>query len=230
MRRFYREVDVAAIPGGGFEIRLDGKPVRTPGRAVMALPGRPLAEAMAGEWAAQGETLQPSSMHLMQLAATCIDRVASQREAVIEQVSAYAGTDLLCYRAEHPADLVARQHAVWQPLLDWATVRFDAPLAVTAGIVPRPQDPAAIAAIRAAIAAEEDWRLTALQAATTALGSVVLGLALLHGRIGPEEAFAAAELDATWQIERWGEDPEATARRTALAEEIAAIARFTALL
>jgi chaperone required for assembly of F1-ATPase len=229
MRRFYK---AAASTGaeGGFGVALDGKPILTPARAPLLLPTRALADAIAAEWADQGDEIRPAGMHLMQLAATCLDKVGPHRAAVTAQVAAFGETDLLCYRAERPAELAARQRALWQPLLDWALAAFDAPLLVTSGVAPIVQPPEAIGALRAAILALDDWRLTALHVATASLGSVVLGLALVHGRIGTGEAFEAAEVDVTYQIERWGEDHEATARRALLRQEIDAAARLIALL
>jgi chaperone required for assembly of F1-ATPase len=229
MRRFYKQA-ASAEAEGGFGVVLDGKPILTPARAALVLPSRALAEAIAAEWAAQGDVIRPSSMHLMQLAATSLDKVAPNRAFVIDQVAAFAETDLLCYRAEGPAELVARQRALWQPLLDWALVAFDAPLLVTSGVAPVVQPPEAIGALRTAIMAQDDWRLTALHVSTALLGSVVLGLALVHGRLDADAAFEAAEVDATYQIERWGEDHEGTARRAALRQEIGGAARFIALL
>lgn len=229
MKRFYKIVSTITVDDG-FHVALDGKPILTPARSPLLLPTRALADAIADEWAAQEERIRPAEMHLMQLAATCIDKVVPNRAAVIDQIAAFAETDLLCYRAERPADLAARQRAVWQPLLDWALATFDAPLVVTHGVAPIVQPVEATGALRTAITAEDDWRLTALHVATALLGSVVLGLALVHGRIDADQAFEAAELDATHQLERWGEDYEATVRRRGLKREIEATARFVALL
>ena len=151
-------------------------------------------------------------------------------QAVVRQVADYAGTDLVCYRAAHPPALAARQQAVWQPLLDWAAERYAAPLTVTSGVIPSSQPAASLAALTAAVAAYEDFALTALHAATAACGSLVIALALLEGRLDPAEAFAASQLDESFQIEAWGEDKEQAERRAALAAEIAAEAQFMALL
>jgi chaperone required for assembly of F1-ATPase len=169
-------------------------------------------------------------MPLTRLAATAIDRTRTQRDLVAAEAANYAGTDLVCYRAEHPPVLIARQHAGWQPLIDWAMQRYDAALAVTSGIVPQPQSPAALKAFAAAVVAQDDFRLTALHAMTTACGSLVIALALIEGRLDATAAFAVSQLDETFQIEAWGEDAEATARRRGLAEDIEAAARFVQLL
>ncbi|MGK9164745.1 ATPase [Inquilinus limosus] len=228
MKRFYKTVTV--VPAGdGFGIALDGKPIRSPAKADFILPSRALAEAVAAEWATQGDDVVPATMPLMQLAATAIDRVAPNRAHIIDTVSGYGGTDLLCYRAETPAALAERQKAAWQPLLDWAMTALDAPLTATSGIVHQPQPDSSLAALRAAVAAQDEWRLTALHQATALTGSLVLGLALLAGRIDADTAFELAELDASFQIERWGEDAEAAARRATLRAELQAAARLVEL-
>jgi chaperone required for assembly of F1-ATPase len=149
---------------------------------------------------------------------------------VIGETANYAGTDLVCYRADRPPNLAARQEAVWQPLIDWATRRYDAALRVTSGIVPAEQSAATLKAFAAAVAAQDDFRLTALHALTGACGSLVIALALLKGRLSADAAFAASQLDECFQIEAWGEDAEAAARRRGLAADIAAAARFLELL
>lgn len=228
MKRFYRTVSV--VPdGAGFGVTLDGKRIKSPAKADFVLPSRALAEAVAAEWDAQADTVVPSAMPLMQLAATTIDKTAPNRQVVIDTIAPYGGSDLLCYRAEAPAALVERQAAAWQPLLDWAMTAHDAPLAVTSGIVHQTQPEPSLAALRAAVAAQDDWRLTALHQATALTGSLVLGLALLAGRIDADEAFELAELDASFQIERWGEDAEATARRAGLRAELQAASRLVTL-
>jgi len=169
-------------------------------------------------------------MPLTQLASTTLDLTGRQRQTVIDQVAAYAGTDLVCYRVEHPAELAAREAAVWQPLLDWVALGFDAALQVGRSLMPRPQPDGACAALRAAVAAYDDWLLTALQLATTAAGSLVIGLALIERRIDAGQAFEASELHESYQLERWGEDSDATRRRAALAADLNAARRFADLL
>lgn len=229
MKRVYKNV-TAGMVEGGWGVALDGKPLRTPGRDRLALPSAALAEAIASEWAAQPDDIRPATMPLFRLAATAIDRTAPQRDLVAAETAAYAGTDLLCYRADHPPALMARQHAIWQPLLDWARQRYDAALSVTTGIIATGQSDAALKAFAAVVAAQDDFRLTALYVLTASCGSLVVALALAEGRIDAAAAFAAAQLDETFQIEAWGEDFEAEARRRALAADIAAAARFIALL
>ena len=229
MKRFYDQVTVGEAEGG-FQVLLDGRAVRTPAKAPMILPSRALTEAVGDEWRAQGEEIRPATMPLMSLTSTTLDLTAKQRGAVIEQLAAYASTDLLCYRVERPAELAAREGLVWQPLLDWAALRYDAALHVVVGIMPREQPEGACRALASAVAAYDDWRLTALQTVTTACGSLVVGLALVEARIDAEQAFEASQLHESYQIERWGEDHEATKRRTALKADIADTRRFVDLL
>jgi chaperone required for assembly of F1-ATPase len=230
MKRVYKTVEVAGADGG-WEVRLDGRPLRTPGRAPMTLPRRALAEAVAAEWDAQSDEVRPDTMPMMQLASTAIDRIGKVRVEIVEAVARYAETDLLCYRAEaHQPDLQDRQTRVWQPLLDWAALRYDAQLAVSTGLMPVPQPKGACRALRAAVEALDDMRLAGLQNATAACGSLVVALALFEGRITAEEAYEASQLDETFQIEQWGEDAEATRRRAAIRQDIADTRRFLDLI
>jgi chaperone required for assembly of F1-ATPase len=146
------------------------------------------------------------------------------------QTAHYAGTDLVCYRATHPPALAARQQAVWQPLIDWAVLRYDAPLTVTTGVIPKSQSAVSLHALAAAVAKQDDFSLTALHVATAACGSLVIALALLDGHLDAEGAFAASQLDESFQIDAWGEDAEQARHRRALAADIEAAARFMALL
>jgi len=214
----------------GYGIALDGRLIRTPAKHDLIVPSVALAAAVAAEWTAQREEIRLAAMPLMRLSSTAIDRVRTQRQGVVEQVGNYAATDLVCYRAAHPPPLAARQQAVWQPLIDWAVLRYDAPLAVTSGVIPKSQPAASLRAFAAAVAARDDFTLTALHAATTACGSLVIALALVEERIDAAEAFAASELDESFQIEAWGEDAEQSERRRLLAADIEAAARFMALL
>lgn len=229
MKRFYREA-VAAASAQGFTVHLDGKPVLTPAKNALMVPSRALAEAIAAEWQSQDTMINPLALPLTRLVSTAIDRVTQRRDAVIAEIAKYAETDLLCYRAATPPELAARQHAAWQNLLDWAAQRFGARLAVTTSITPVGQAPAALAALERAIAAYDAMQLVALHLATAACGSVVLGLALMEQRLSPQEAFAAAQLEESFEIERWGEDSEQTKSRAALQEDIVLAARFAAFL
>ena len=228
-KRFYSAAEAVPL-GGGFGIRLDGRPLMTPGGRQFIVPTEALAHAVAAEWNAQQEQVRLPTMPLTGLAGTALDRVASERADIVGRIAAYAGSDLVCYRATQPAALAARQQAVWQPLVDWAALRYGAALVVTAGVVPARQDAATLDAFAAAVAAHDDFALAALSAATAACGSLIIALALLEGRLEAAAAFAASQLDESYQIEAWGEDPEQMARRRALAAEIAAVAQFLALL
>lgn len=229
-KRFYKQVAATATEGGGHIIALDGRPVRTPGKMLLTAPTAALAEAIAGEWAAQEEEILPATMLLMRLAATAIDRIGKQRLAIVEQIAAYGGTDLLCYRAERPEELVVRQVELWQPLLDWVAEAHGARLAVTHGIAHTAQDRGALDALRAAVEEQDDFRLAAVSQLTASTGSLVIALAVAARRVSAEEATAASQLDETWQAEKWGHDREAAHRREALAQEIDAAARFLDLL
>ncbi|MGH6946384.1 MAG: ATP12 family chaperone protein [Kiloniellales bacterium] len=229
LKRFYKRAEVCGAEGG-FGLELDARRFSTPAKAPFVVPSRALAEAIAAEWQAQGERIVPRSMPLTQLACTALDRVAPNRAEIAAELAAYGAHDLLCYRAERPESLAARQAALWQPHLDWAARALDAPLLVTAGVVSRPQRPKSLSALAGALQGFEPFALAALDLVVRGSGSLVLGLALAAGRIDAEAAFEAAELDASFQIERWGEDREDAARRTALAADLAAAERFLRLL
>jgi len=227
MKRFFK-VAAPAESAGGHTILLDGKPLRTPAKAPLIVRSKALAEAIAAEWQIQGETITAATLPLTRLAGTAIDLVAQRRDRIVDEITKYAETDLVCYRAEELSEIAVRQNRAWQKHLDWASGRY-APLAVTAGVTPVTQTPDSLEAYRRAIAAYDDMTLAALHLATTTLGSLVLALALIEGRLDAEEAFAAAELDHTFQIERWGADAEAMARRAGIRADVALAARFAAL-
>ncbi len=228
-KRVYKEVRAAAAEGG-FEVRLDGRTLRTPAGAQLMLPAEALAVAIAAEWQDQGDKINPETMPMMSLACTALDRVVGQRDQIVEEILRFAETDLLCHRVDTPSELVRRQSETWQPLMDWAAQELEAPLQATTGILAVAQPPESLAALRRAVEGLDDLALTALSVAVGAAGSLVIGLALLRGRLDPEAAFEAAELDASYQIELWGEDPEATRRRATCRADLEAAARFAALL
>lgn len=229
MKRFYREVLVA--PGeGGFTIQLDGRTVRTPDRADLAVPTAALADAIADEWRAQGDTVAPATMKLTGLANAAIDKVRPARAAFIADLAKYGESDLLCYRAGDPADLVAAEAAAWDPLLGWAQARFDIHFEIATGIVHRAQPPATVARLAEAVAARDDFALAALSPLVRIAGSLVIALAVAEGAIDAYAGFDAAHLDEIWQAGRWGEDAEATAARAARKADFLSAARFTALL
>jgi chaperone required for assembly of F1-ATPase len=229
MKRFYKEVSVDAA-AGSFRVLLDGRPVHSPARRPLVMPSAPLAEAVAAEWRAQGETIQPAAMRLTRLVSTALDRMPALRGAAIEEVLGYALTDLLCYRAAEPVELAERQQRCWQPWLDWLAEVHGARLVVTASMLPVTQPEGAVAQLRAAVERLDDWRLVGLHGATTALGSVVLGLALLEGEIDAEQALAASLLEELFEIERWGRERDAERRQQIVRRDIAAAASFLACL
>jgi chaperone required for assembly of F1-ATPase len=228
-RRFYKEAAAQAVPGG-WCVALDGKTVRTPAKNPLVIQSRALAEAIAAEWNAQAAKVKPDTMPLMQIMSTAIDRVAPDRARIVAETAAYAGTDLVCYRAGGPADLVKRQADVWDPLIEWLRERYDVSLATAHGVIAVPQSEQGLAAITRVVEAQDDLRLTALSVATGAAGSLVIGLALIEGHLTPEQAAAATHLDERYQAERWGIDPEAERRRTGQAADLAHARRFLDLL
>lgn len=226
MKRFWKQVTVE--PEGG--IALDGKPVRTPGRAPLVLPTTALAEAVAGEWRAVGETLDPRAMPLTGLANAAIDRVAPDPAAFAAGLARYGESDLLYYRADDPAPLVARQAAAWDPLLDWARQRYDVHFEPVAGVMHRAQPEATLARLGEAVAALDPFRLAGLSPAVTISGSLVAALALVEGAATPDAVWQAAHVDEDWQAELWGEDTLATQAREARRAEFDAGVRFLGLV
>jgi chaperone required for assembly of F1-ATPase len=188
-----------------------------------------LAEAVAAEWEAQGDTVRPETMPLTQLAATAIDSIEAERAGVIAALVAYGASDLVCYRAAHPLDLAARQDAQWGPLLQWAETTLGVRLAVTRDVFPLPQPQAATEALHGVVAALGTFELAALASIVQISASLVIGLALIKGRLDAETAFSAAMLDEQYQAARWGEDAWASARAAGLRAEVFAAARFLAL-
>jgi chaperone required for assembly of F1-ATPase len=165
-------------------------------------------------------------MPMMQLASTAIDRVRPRRDSVIDEIASYAETDMLCYRADSPVELAARQAKEWQPMLDWAANQYDASLGVTEGVMPLTQPPAAVLALRAAVAGCDEFALSALYTLTTVSGSLVLALAVRDSALDPDAACDASQLDEEWQAALWGSDPQAASRRERSRAEILAAARF----
>lgn len=209
-KRFWTSAEVAEAPGG-FAVTLDGRQVKTPAKAPLVVPSRALAEAIAREWQAQDEKIDPATMPVTRGANAAIDKVRSQHAEVAALIADYGGTDLLCYRAEAPRELVARQSAHWDPLLDWAEAALGARLAVTQGVVPVAQPEATLAALSARVAAMDEWQLAALHDLVGLTGSLVLGLAVAEGRLTADEAWTIAQIDEAWQAEQWGADDEAAA-------------------
>ncbi len=214
---------------GGFRVALDGRPMRSPARRDLLLPTRALAEALAAEWRAQGADADPRAMPMTTLAATAIDRAGPRRAETEAAIAAYGASDLLCHRADAPPELVRRQAAAWDPLLDWCAGALGARLRPGTGVMPLRQSAGALAAIRAAVAGRDAFALTALREFATGFGSAVLALAVAEGRIDAGAGLAAAQIDEAWQEERWGADAEAARRRDALRRDILAAERFLRL-
>jgi chaperone required for assembly of F1-ATPase len=227
-KRFYASAGVGEA-NGGFSITLDGKPIKTPsGRQVIA-PARSIADAIAAEWNAQGETIDPLTMPLTRLANSVIEGVADKVDAVADDMAKYLGSDLLFYRAGHPEALVAREAAHWDPILFWAADTLGAHFILAEGVVHVRQPDSAVAAARAALPADA-WSIAALHVVTTVTGSALLALALLHGVLDQDQIWAAAHVDEDWNIEKWGVDEEVAARRAArLVDFTAAAAILKAL-
>ena len=225
MKRFYKEVAVA-----DGQILLDGRPVKTPARAGLVLPTAALAEAVAAEWRAQEEEIDPRTMRLTGLGNAAIDRIAPDLAAFTRPLAAYAESDLLCYRADAPPELAARQAEAWDPLLAWARGRFDVHFTVTSGIVHAPQPDATIARLGEALAAYEAFHLAGLAPLITIGGSLVTALALAEQEIDPDSAFDLTHLDELWQARRWGEDRLALEARAARKRDFMAAAQLLALL
>lgn len=225
MKRFWREV--ATTPDGG--IALDGRPVRTPGRVPLQLPTA-LADAVAEEWRAVGETLDPRAMPLTGIANAAIDRVAPDPATFAAGLARYGENDLLCYRAESPDELIARQRAAWDPPLDWARRRYDIAFEVATGIVHRAQPEPTLRRLREAVGALPPFALAAASPIVTLTGSLILCLAMVEGAIDADAVWQAAHVDEDWQAEQWGLDPLAADARAARRREFDAAARFLAAL
>ena len=221
-RRFYETATIADEPGG-YAVRLDDKPVRTPARRVLAAPTLALAEAIAAEWQAQKDVIDPAKMPLTRLANAIIDGVADAPGPVADEVAKYLASDLLFYRAASPPGLVERQARHWDPIVEWARDVLGARLLLAEGVVHVTQPEAALAAAGAAIP-RDPWRLGALHSVTTLTGSALLALALAQGRISADEAWAAAHVDEDWNMEQWGRDELALERRAYRQAELQAAA------
>ena len=229
VKRFYK--DASARPAADeWEIMLAGRPVRTPARAPLLVPTEVLAQAIAAEWNAQGDKVEPRSMPLTGLANAAIDRVGPERDSFTRSLSGYGESDLLCYRADQPEILAARQDVQWDPILAWARRRFDIDFEIVCGVIHRSQPEATVRRLAAAVAARDAFELAALSQLVTIGGSLVIALALAEGAIDLDTAWAAATLDESWQAEQWGEDAEAAAVLEARRRDFAAAYRFLKLL
>lgn len=229
MKRFWKEV--AVVPeGGAWGIALDGRPVRTPQRAPLAVASAALAEAIAAEWSDVGEAIDPAAMPMTGLANAAIDLAAPDVAAFAAPVAAYAQSDLLCYRDARDAALHAEQAAAWNPLLAWAEGRYQIEFALTQGVLPVDQPEATIAALQGAVYAQDQWRITALTPLVTIGGSLVAGLALLEKAFDADALWQAVSLDELYQERRWGADSEAQKARAVKQGDWDNAARFLGLL
>lgn len=236
-KRFYTSVAVAAAAPPryagdvfGFAILLDGKPVRTPAKAPFAVPTRALAEAVAAEWERQAEFIDPTTMPLTRLSNSAIDGVRGREAEVRADIAKYAASDLVCYRAEGPEELVRRQSEVWDPIVAWSSDTLGVRFAIARGIMPVAQPETAQSGVSAALADGDAFVLAALHVMTTLMGSALLALAHARGHVAADAAWAAAHVDEDWQISQWGEDAEAAARRQRRSTEMHAASHMLVLL
>jgi chaperone required for assembly of F1-ATPase len=232
VKRFWESVTLSR-EGADHRVLLDGKPIHLPSGGVLMVGPRALATAIAEEWrlagGAKGGEMSFADTPLTRIAGTARERIAPDPAPTGDAIARYGETDLLCYRAEFPLELADRQARSWQPWLDWSAERFAAPLRVTTGVVPVRQHHDSIDALRRAVGSYDPYVLAGLGIAVPALGSLVLGLALIEGRLDAAEAFALGTLEELFQAEQWGEDVEAVERRTAVAADIALAERFVRL-
>jgi len=228
-KRFYKTVTVSD-EAEGLAVRLDGRVVRSPAGAVAILPSSALADAVASEWDAQGDEIDAASMPLFSLAVTVLDRVTPQRTAIIDELVAYGGNDLLCYQDADDPELGTRQAQGWSPWIDWARTSLGAELVVAAGVMPVSQSADSLAALGRAVTVHDDWELGMLYRVTTLGGSLVLGLAMLRDEMDSGALFEAAFLDELWQAGKWGSDWEAEDRRAGIRAELDHAHRFLGLL
>ncbi|PLX34309.1 MAG: ATPase [Hyphomicrobiales bacterium] len=229
-KRFYRQAAARPLPESAFGVVLDERPLRTPGKAPLALPAAALAAALAEEWEQQAKVINPAVMPLTRLANTAIDRIAPDPAPALAEIMPYAGADLTCYRADGPASLTARQSALWDPHLKRISDRLGAQFITTQGIGHVAQPEQTIAAVAAWLEERDAFSLAAIHTLTSLTGSVVLAFAVADGGAETEPIYTAAHVDELWQISQWGEDEEAGARLAARRDEIAAACRFLDLL
>ncbi|MBI3506293.1 MAG: hypothetical protein HY059_15760 [Proteobacteria bacterium] len=230
----FAEPAVASDPDGGYSLTLDGKPLKSPAGAVIRTRHLAFAEALAAEWTGvlprgKAAKIDFDTVPLTRIVGTALDRIPARRAAMIDELLAHAETELLCYRADKPRDLVARQTALWQPLLDWLALTYDARLETHTSLLPPEQPAASLAALRSALAGFDDLKLAGLGVTVAATGSLAIGLALADGRIDAPAAFDAAELDSLYQIGRWGDDPVLMAKHAAIRKDLSDTQRFFSL-
>ena len=230
MKRFWKQAAAVADQPGLWRIELDGRPVRTPARALLLLPGPALTEQVVAEWNAADETVDPRAMPLTGLANAAIDHVAPAPSTFAEGLARYAISDLLCYRADTPPKLIAAQAQSWDPLLDWAKRRYDIDFQVTSGVAPVDQPPATLDRLSQAVHLLDPFRLAAMSPLVTVGGSLVAALALLEGAFSADDIWQAISLDERWQLEQWGSDDEAEKALAAREADYRAGVRLLGLL
>lgn len=228
-KRFFAKAEAGGSEDG-WRLLLDGRPAKTPGRNPLAFPTEALARAVAAEWDGLGETIDPTRLPMTRIANSIIDGVLPDPVPVAEDIAKYAGSDLLCYRAEGPQGLVARQAEAWDPVLDWLRDDLGARFVLSEGVMHVAQPAGAIEAFRKALHPADGWHIGAAHVVTTLTGSALLALALLRGRLAPEAVWAAAHVDEDFQASQWGEDTEAAERRAARRREFDAAAAILASL
>jgi chaperone required for assembly of F1-ATPase len=224
-KRFYKSVAVTDQLG----IALDGRNVKTPLKALLVLPNQALAEAVAAEWDAQVDVINPHAMPLTKLANTALDRAIPEKSKIVAEILEFAGSDMVCYRAASPAGLVQRQTTHWDPIIAWATSDIEAEFATVSTITHKRQSPVALQALETTIKALDPFSFVAVHNLTTLTGSALLAIMLAVGKIPTKVAWRAANVDEDWQIETWGKDAEAMARRTARLNEFSASVKFVNL-
>lgn len=224
-KRFYKQVAVGENDAG-FDIRLDGRIVKTPLKRAFAVPSRDMAQVIAAEWDAQETYIDPSTMIVTRLANTAVDRVREDEARIVTELTDFAASDLVCYRAGAPVPLVVRQSLHWDPVLDWVKATHNVQFICVEGIVHHAQPDTALAAISKALSAQDEFRLTAIHNITTLTGSALLAMMTAAGALSGEEAWAAAHADEDWQIEQWGGDEEAEARRAVRKHDFDATMQF----
>jgi len=229
IKRFYTDVTIEAVDHALYAVLLDGRSVKTPGKSDLRLKTLGLAEAVATEWRAQEDKIDPNTMPLSQIACTAIDRIAENREEIQGLIAKYAETDLLCYRAAAPSDLVEMQSVHWQPLLDWLSNDRGIGLNSTQEILPQAQDPVALAEVLSLVQGFDDHELSAVSVVTQATGSIVIALALAYGIIDGEKAVQASQVYETHQSQLWGLDHEAEVRLRSLTADILAAETYLSL-
>lgn len=225
VKRFYKTAEARPVDGG-FGVFLDDRPIKTPMKSPLTVPTQSLGEAIADEWQKQDDFINPLEMPFTKFANTALDRVEGRREAIIAEISAYAGSDLVCYRADGPESLVRRQKSAWDPVLEWARVNHKIELICTTGIVHVQQEPASIKRLENLFEVHNSFILAALHNVTTMTGSALLALAYGEGETSAEDVWTAAHVDEDWNIEQWGTDVEAEALRASRRKEFEGIVTF----